>query len=100
MFLERLVQKVHPGKWVELEALDKKYDVIEGKYGFPPKKRYQATIGGGDSNTLIIQRDWPSLAAMETAYMACMADPAWQALAAESTDILENTVREVYLELP
>jgi hypothetical protein len=53
--LERMIQKVSPGKFPDLEELDKKFVAVETRLGFPPKKRYQCVIGGHDTNTVIVE---------------------------------------------
>jgi hypothetical protein len=99
MFLERQIQHIRPGKWAELEALDPKFNVIESRLGFPAKRRYRCYIGGQTNNTLIIEREWESLAAMETAYMKIFMDPDWQALNAPFESISESNQVELYLVL-
>jgi len=96
MFMERLIQHVRPGKWQELEVLDKRYEAIESKYGFPYKKRYQALFGGYTGNVLIIEREWESLAKLETAYMECLNDPEIQKLQEEIGQVLESNQNELY----
>jgi hypothetical protein len=99
--IERMTQKIFPGKWAELEAIDKKYNVVEKRLGFPPtKKRYQCMLGSHDSNTLIIERQWESLAVMEATYEKAFADPELQALQKESASIIESNQVEVYAPLP
>lgn len=98
--IERMIQKVRPGKWAELEEIDKRYNAAESRLGFPPKKRYQCLMGGHDTNTLIIERQWDSLAAMEAAYEKAFADPEHQALVEELTSIIKSTQWEVYMPLP
>jgi hypothetical protein len=99
--IERMTQKVFPGKWAALEEIDKRYNVVEKRLGFPPtKKRYQCMIGGHDSNTLIIERQWESLAVMEATYEKAFADPEMQALQQETASILKSTQVEVYAPLP
>ena len=66
--IERMVQKIYPGKWAELTEIDKRYDEIERRMGFPAKKRYQCIIGQYDQNTIVIERQWGSLAEMESTY--------------------------------
>ncbi len=99
MLLEREVQQVKPDKWEQLDALDKKYNAIESRLGFPPKKRLRCYIGRHDNSTLVIEREWESLAAMEAAYMKVMVDPAWQALTAPFNEIITSAKTEVYLIL-
>ena len=99
--IERMTQKIFPGKWAELEAIDKKYNVVEKRLGFPPtKKRYQCMLGSHDSNTLIIERQWDSLAVMEATYEKAFADPELQALQKESASTIESNQVEVYAPLP
>ena len=99
--IERMTQKIFPGKWAELEEIDKKYNVVEKRLGFPPtKKRYQCMIGSHDSNSLIIERQWDSLAVMEATYEKAFADPELQALQKETVSIVENNQVEVYTPLP
>ena len=98
--IERQIQKVCPGKWAELEVIDKKFDAIESRLGFPPKRRYRCYIGGHDTNTLIVERQWDSLAAMEAAFEKVFADPEHQARGAELDSIIESTQFELYAPLP
>jgi hypothetical protein len=99
MFIERQEQHIRPGKWEELEALDQKFNKIESRNGFPAKRRLRCYIGGHPNNTLVIEREWESLAAMETAYMKIFMDPEWQALTAPFDAISESNQVEVYLVL-
>jgi hypothetical protein len=98
--IERIIQQVRPDKWVELEAINKKYNIVESRLGFPPKKRYQCFMGSHDSNTFIIERQWDSLAAMEATYEKTFADPEHQALWKESTSIIKSEQWELYMPLP
>jgi hypothetical protein len=98
--IERMTQKVYPGKWAELEEIDKRYNEIEMRAGFPPKKRYQCVFGGMDGNTLIIERQWECLAVMESTYEKVMADPEWQALGQEVASIVQSSQIEVFTPLP
>lgn len=99
--VERHVQHIYPGKWAELEAINKKYDAVESRLGFPSKKRYQCYFGGHNLiNTLIIERQWESLATMETAWEKALADPECQALDAECASIIESVQVELYVPLP
>lgn len=97
--VERLIQQIRPDKWEALEALDKKYGAVESRCGFPDKKRYRYFVGG-DTNTLIIERQWESWAAMEAAYEKVFADAEWQALGAEGIGIIESDRHELYAPLP
>ena len=98
--VERMMQKIYPGKWMELEEIDKRYNEVESRMGFPVKKRYQCVIGAEDSNTLIIERQWDSLAALESTYEKALADPEFQALGQEVNSIVQSSKIEVYTLLP
>jgi hypothetical protein len=99
--IERMTQKVFPGKWADLEVIEKRFNAVEERLGFPStKKRYQCMIGGYDSNTLIVERQWDSLAVMEATYEKAFADPEFQALQKEVGSIIESSQEEVYTPLP
>jgi hypothetical protein len=99
IIVERLTQQIRPDKWAELEVLDKKYDAVESRLGFPPKKRYRCYVGGHTTDTLVIERQWKSMAAMEAAYEKGFADPEYQALGAETTSIIKSNQFELYSPL-
>ncbi len=98
--IERTTQKVYPGKWAELEEIDKKFNEVELGAGFPQKKRFQCVLGGLDQNTLIIERQWDSLAVMESTYEKILANPAYQALEKQVASIVESSRTEVYTPVP
>jgi len=100
IIVERMIQQVFPDKWVELEAIDKRYDAVEGRFGYPAKKRYQSLMGSIPMGTLIIERQWASLAAMEAANEKFMANPEGQALQKEITSIVKSVHWELYMPLP
>ena len=100
IIIERQVQQIYPDKWAELESIDKKYSAVEARLGFPPKKRYQVLTGSLDMNTLIVERQWPSLAVMEATYEKSMMDPEEQALRMESNSIIKSNHWELYMPLP
>jgi len=100
MFVERMIQKIAPGKWADLEALDKKFNAYESKAGFPPKRRLRAFFGQHNVDTLIVEREWDSMAALEAAMLSkSMMDPAYQALQAETVGIIESMTWEIYMVL-
>ena len=96
----RQIQQIYPDKWAELEAIDKKYNVVEGRLGFPAKKRYQLLAGRGEVNTLIVETQWPSMAAMESTYEKAMANPDYQVLMNEGNSIIKSIHWELYHLLP
>lgn len=99
MIIERQIQQVYPDKWAELEAHDQKFNQFEARYGYPPKRRMRCIIGGHDLNTLIVEREWESVAAMEAASTKAWADPEFAALSAENATIIKRVQIEIYWPL-
>jgi hypothetical protein len=95
--MERHVHAVYPGKWDELMKLEKKFDAVEKRYGFPPKRSYQCISGSQIMGSFVIEREWDSLAALEVGFEKVMADPEWQALSVEMGACEENPLFELYL---
>lgn len=99
--LHRQIQHVRPDKWAELQEIDKRFDAIEGRLGFPGnKRRYRCFFGSHTMDTLIVEYEWESLATMEAASERAMADPEWQALSEEVMSILKDNQMELYMPLP
>ena len=99
IILERMVQQIEVGKTSELNELDKRYEAIESTLGFPPKKRYWSVSSPHDSNTIILERLWESMAAMEAAYEKSLAHPGIQALYAEGEGIIKSSRIELYMPM-
>jgi hypothetical protein len=84
-----------------LEEINKRFDAAERRLGFPAtQKRYRCYFGGHDINTLIVEYEWESMAAMEAASERAMADPEHQALGAELESIIDSWQMELYAPLP
>ncbi len=94
--VEWMIQELYPGKQAALEELDKRYDAIEKPLGFPPKRRLWPISGSYTNQTGILERQWESMAAMETAYEKSFANPDIQALNEEGNTIIKNTRIELY----
>ncbi|HVO43560.1 MAG TPA: hypothetical protein VMT34_13095 [Aggregatilineales bacterium] len=99
-FIERTTQKVRQGKWEELDEIDKKFNAVEARFGFPAKKRYRCVAGNHDGNTLVIERQWASLATMEATYEKIFADSTYQQLVKEVDSVIESNQMELYTPLP
>ena len=95
--MERLIQKVERTSWAKKIAIEKRYDIVEARLGFPPSRRYRAFIGGTDTNTRVIERDWSSQGAYLTTLEKALADPEWQALGAEQAGIVLGNQVELYM---
>jgi hypothetical protein len=94
--MERHIGKVLPGKWAELEEIEKRYDAIEKPWGFPPKRRYRALYGRYARDVHITEREWEGMAAMEAALEGAVANPEWLALGQDLSSIVEGLQIEVY----
>jgi hypothetical protein len=94
--IERMIQELYPGKNAALEDLDKRWDAIEKTLGFPPKKRMWSISGVHVLNTLIIERQWESMAAMEAAYEKSFANADIEALNEEGSAIIKSSRIELY----
>ena len=96
VIVERLVQVIAADKWAELEELDKKYAAVEGRLGYPAKRRLMAQTSPHVSGTVIIERQWNSMAEMEAAYDQAMADAEWQALLSAGAGVVVSNQMELY----
>ncbi len=98
--IQRLIQRVYNGKWDELEKVDKKFTEIEAKFGFPPKKRYRYITGKYDTNTIVVEREWESMAKLEKLMIKAYLDPEYQKLGDELDSIIESGKQELLLPHP
>ncbi len=96
----RLIQRVFNGKWEKLEKIDKKFTEIEERLGYPPKKRYRYLTGSLDNNTIIIERQFQSLAKMEKIMTKAFLDPEYQKLSSELDSIIESGKMEILVPHP
>ncbi len=101
IILHRQVQIIKTGKWNDLEELDKKFEEIEKRIGFPDtKKRWRCLMGPHHLNTQIVEREWDSMGKMEKTTTKALLDPDYQKLVEEAEDIIEQTWWEIYTPLP
>jgi hypothetical protein len=94
--MERLIQKVDRNGWAKKLAIEKRYESVEARLGFPPSRRYRAFTGMNDTNTRVIERDWSSLQAYLVTIEKSLADPEHQALGAEQVGIVLSNQVELY----
>ena len=95
--MERMIQKVDRTSWAKKIAIEKRYEVVEARLGYPPTRRYRAFIGANDTNTRVLERDWSSVAAYLTTIEKALADPEWQALGSEQVGIVLSNQVELYM---
>ena len=100
IIIQRLVQRVFNGKWDELEAIDKKFNEMEEKMGFPTKKRYRYLTGPHDTNTIVIEYQWESLAKMEKLMTKAFLDPEYEKLGNQLDSIIESQTFELLVPHP
>ena len=98
--IQRLIQRVYNGKWEELDLIDKKFTEMENKIGYPPKKRYRCISGPYDTNTIIIEHQWESLAKMEKVMTKAYLDPEYQKLSESLDTIIESQINELLIPHP
>jgi hypothetical protein len=95
--MERLIQKVDRAQWAKKIAIERRYESVEARLGFPPSRHYRAFIGSQDTNTRVIERDWSSLQAYLVTIEKAVADPEHQALGAEQVGIVLSNQVELYM---
>jgi len=96
----RLIQRVTNGKWDELEDIEKKFNELEDKLGYPPKKRYRSLSGAYDNNVIIIEREWQSLSKMEKIMTKGFLEPELVKLSKKLDSIIDWTKTELYVPHP
>ena len=99
--IQRMVQKVIDAQnmevWDKLDAVDKKFNELEKKLGYPQnKKRLRCLFGSLDSNTIVIEYEWTSLGKMERTMTKAFLDPEYQKLNKELEGIIESSTIEIY----
>lgn len=94
--LERLVFKLQGGNWERIQQAEAVADEIEARWNFPPKRLYRPMLSGSSFDTLIIEREWESLAAMEAAETEAWSHPDMAAFFEEYSPLYGDMVREVY----
>ncbi len=95
--LERQVKFIIPEKAAERAAAGPQIDAIEAKHGYPPLRRYRLLSGPEDMGTEVLEREWPSFAAMEEAIVKCQADPEYQEIIRKYGNWVRNSRIEYYL---
>ena len=96
MVLQRVIHQVHPGKWEEFQTLEAKFDAVQARLGIPPRKRYRRIYGKHCFYTEVIEREWPSLAEMESQATQWAQDAELRALQDKACELIECTQYELY----
>ncbi len=90
----RAIQEVKD--WNKLEELEAKMLAMEEKMGLPAKRRLRSVAGPLSFDTLIIEWEYPSMAAWEEASHKIMANQEYMAGMSSSSDIVGSVRYEVY----
>jgi hypothetical protein len=76
---------------------EQKWEAVEKRLGgFPTKKHYSLISGSDDFGTMVWEREWDSLAAMEAAYDRLFADPEAKSLGSNAPSIYSGERIEYY----
>ena len=94
--IQRMVQTIPAGRWDEYEELDKKFDEIEKKIGYPQKKRLRCLFGAVGSNSIVIEFEWASLSKMEKTITKAYLDPEYQKLLEKLQSLILKATTEIY----
>ena len=95
--LIREIQKVRPGQWEALEAAEERWNRFEARVGFPPNKRRSRVYSGvDDTNTVVVEFEYDSLASLEAANLRAEADDEYQELLSELDTIIASNRVELY----
>lgn len=96
MIMERCTQEVI-GSWEDVKAIENEFDALEAKMGnVPTKRRYWSTYAGLPFATMVWERDWESLADLETYNNKTMNDPEWSPMFDKAGKVFGTSHRELY----
>ena len=95
-YLERRVQKgIKDHK--AYEEWEQKWETIEQRLGgFPAKRHYGLISGREDFGTVVWERDWPTMAAMEAAYDKSNVDSEANSLGSTASSLYNSERIEYY----
>jgi len=98
--LMREIQRIRPDAWEELEHLEARWVGLEKRAGYPEsKRRYRVYSSADDTNTVVIEIEWESFAAMEAANERLAQDPEMAELVAATAPIVQSIRMEFYTVL-
>ena len=101
MILMREVQKIRPGQWEELEEIEKEWQALERRAGYPEgKRRYRGISAPHDLDTLIVEVEWESFAAYEKICAKTALEPGFAELVARTEPLIESMSFEFYTVPP
>jgi len=76
---------------------EKAFQGVESRLGGFPSKRHYSLIAGGDNmGTMVWEREWESMAAMDAAYDRMFNEADVEQLVASGSEVLEGERMEIY----
>lgn len=90
--LERHIQTLEPGGWETYQSKEKQWLAIEARLGGFSQKHYYVPMSNWSGTTVIWEREWESMAAMESAYESMMDDDEVDEMAGVPSAIVEDRV--------
>jgi hypothetical protein len=94
--MERRIQTVQVGHGEAYRDSEKRWTALEGEIGgFPPKRHY-SSLSGEPFGTIVWERDWESLAAMEAAYDKMTQSPTVRGLIEGTYGVVSSERIELY----
>jgi hypothetical protein len=101
MILMREIQKICPGKWEELEGIEKEWQALEKGAGYPEgKRRYKGLSAPHDLDTLVVEVEWESFTVYEEVCAKVAQQPGFAELVARTDPLIESMSFEFYTVLP
>ena len=94
--LERRIQLLERGERDTYMAKEKQWQELEERLGGFPSKRHCVPLSNASGTTVIWEREWESLAAMEDAYTRMGSDPESKKLYSPSM-ILDDQMEMYFL---
>ena len=94
--IERRIQRIRAGMQDRVMDLEKRFAEAEAPFGVPTKRHLLCIGGPYDLETIIWEREWPSLAEMEAAYEKTYSDPVFKPLSEESATVFESGRCELF----
>lgn len=81
---ERHIKVIGEGVMEHHLDLVKRFEAVEARLGYPAARWYNVLSGPSPVDTRVLEREWPSVAAMEACIEHAGTDSEWRALVAEA----------------
>jgi len=95
--MERCTQEINAEGWKVVGELERAFEAAEEKMGGVPKKRrYLLMYGGQAQGTMVWEREWESMAAIEAYGAKAETDPDFQAAFKRVAGVFANGRFELF----